>query len=418
MRILHVTAYCSAFSKGGTEQYVDSLADALKAFGVENHILAVTPNGSGSISPEITAIYPRSRKDDDLASFRRQCRTLLDDFKPDWIFIHTSDLMEVEIARVAVESKIPYIFFYHAPYWLCAHFDMLYCGKEVCHQMFCPWRCSVCMAAGKSKSVIKGTIVTLAGELQRVLRLAQNSWLNSFRYELPWKEYIVRNATKIIALNEHDKDVMLENGIANDKIAVIPQGLSDTLISQLKENATTVRTGCLKIGYVGRVAKIKGCQLLVEAMKQIPAELQLELHIYGCKDISPFCQQLYQTAGDDKRIVFHSLMPVEEVLKEYARLDVLCIPSIVFETGPLTLFEGIYSGCRVYGSTMIGQIELLRKYGTVVDDNTSEAWKNVFCECVINLSQLRSQRSMFFSYRTMATVAYELNGIIDSFSML
>ena len=129
--------------------------------------------------------------------------------------------------------------------------------------------------------------------------MSRNSWLNSFRYELPRKECIVRNATKIIALNEHDKGILLENGVEEGKIAVVPQGLSDGFISQLRDNAAMERTGCLKIGYVGRAAKIKGCHLLVEAMKQMPAEAELELHIYGCDESTEYVRFLHVLAGDD-----------------------------------------------------------------------------------------------------------------------
>ena len=393
---------------------MDSLTDALKEkHGVEIHILVVTPNGSGNISPEITAVYPRSRKQDDIVSFREVCSAFLDEFKPDNIFIHTSDLMEVEVARIAIERKVPYFFFYHAPYWLCAHYDMLYCGKETCHQMFCPWKCSVCMASGKSGSATRGAIVTLAGELQRFARPSHNSWLNSFRYELPRKEYIVRNATKVIALNDKDRGIMLENGVAEDKIAVIPQGLSEALIPQLKENAVTPRVGNLKIGYVGRAAQIKGCHILVEAMKLMSVDALLELHVYGCDESTEYVQQLHKLAGDDKRIAFHSMMPANEIIKEYAKLDVLCIPSIVFETGPLTLFEGIYSGCRVYGSKQIGQMPTLLKYGRLVEENTPVAWCNIFRESLANLKEMRLNRKCEFEYRTMANVADELWQIIQ-----
>ena len=48
MKILHVTAYCSAFSVGGTEQYVDGLVDALQ-----------------SVAPEATAQQEVEEREDD-----------------------------------------------------------------------------------------------------------------------------------------------------------------------------------------------------------------------------------------------------------------------------------------------------------------------------------------------------------------
>ena len=264
------------------------------------------------------------------------------------------------------------------------------------------------MSAGKGESIVRRAIGALAGEFQRLARPLRNSWLNSFRYELPRKEYIVRNAAKVIAFNEHDKGILLENGLPDEKIAVIPQGLSDTMLPQLRENATTMRTGCLRVGYIGRATEIKGCHLLLDAMKLMPADAQMELHVYGCDESTQYVERLHQMAGGDHRIIFHSVMAAVDVLKEYAQLDVLCIPSIVFETGPLTLLEGIYSGCRVYGSTQIGQMETLKEYGEVVYDNVPSAWSAVFQKSLQNLNMIRNNRPTHFIYRTMKAVAKEL----------
>lgn len=409
MRILHITAYCSVFSQGGTERYIDGLVEILeREHGFVNHILAVTPNGAGRLSPSLTVHYPRSRSEKDLNDFREQCHLVVEDFQPDWIFIHTSDCMEAEVAKIAIEKGIPYLFFYHAPYWLCAHYDMQYCGCKTCHRLFGTWRCSVCMASGGRGCMFRGLLRVCAGEIHRMLCSSKDSWLHSFRYELPKKEYVVRHATKVLVMNGHDKAIMQENGIDTARIAVVPQGVSNAQIPQFKANAATERTGCLKIGYIGRATEIKGCHFLVEAIKLIPKAYPLELHLYGCDEKTEYVRHLYQMAGEDRRIVFHSMMPAADVLKEYAKLDVICIPSVIFETGPLTLFEGIYSGCSVYGSEMIGQIDTLRRYGFVVADNTPNGWAKVFGDCLNNLSSIRSSRLKCFEYRTMQSVAEEL----------
>ena len=86
-------------------------------------------------------------------------------------------------------------------------------------------------------------------------------------------------------------------------------------------------------------------------------------------------------------------MSSSEILNAYGQIDVLCIPSLVYETGPLTLLEGLYSGCVVAGSSHLGQIDYLKQNGTVVPNDDAESWASFFNECLVSATKIRNNRN-------------------------
>lgn len=192
-------------------------------------------------------------------------------------------------------------------------------------------------------------------------------------------------------------------------IEVVPQGLAESFIPICISNAQKARQGKLKIGYIGRACEIKGCHLLVAATASLPDNLDFELHIYGCNPKEKYYEYLLTLSKANPRIFFHELLPLMEIIKKYSELDVLCLPSMVYETGPLTLLEGVYSGCFVAGSENIGQMDFLKKFGKCLQCNTVQSWSDFFQECYNSLESIRqNRRSIFEQYRTMETVAKEI----------
>ena len=88
----------------------------------------------------------------------------------------------------------------------------------------------------------------------------------------------------------------------------------------------------------------------------------------------PYARRLQQLAQADSRIELVPKKSFADTLAEYRRVDLLAIPSIWMETGPLTLLEALAVGVPVYGSNRIGHLNLLRKHGRIVEPNTPAGW--------------------------------------------
>lgn len=122
----------------------------------------------------------------------------------------------------------------------------------------------------------------------------------------------------------------------------------------------------------------------------LPKELFFEMHIYGMpeREIS-YTQKLKSIALKYPQVKFHNSMPHHDILHEYAKLDAVIIPSEIFETGPYTLLEALYSGCHVLASSNVGQLSLVQKYGKIVAPNSPSEWSKVLSETLNNISQWR-----------------------------
>jgi glycosyltransferase involved in cell wall biosynthesis len=136
------------------------------------------------------------------------------------------------------------------------------------------------------------------------------------------------------------------------------------------------KNGVFTVGYVGRLAPVKGVDLITEAFVKTK-EPSARLRIVGWEPENaqtPYARRIQDLAGLDNRITLVPRSKFSGTIEEYRGLSLLVIPSVWMETGPLTLFEALALGVPVYGSNRIGQLAMLKEKGRVVEPNTVEAW--------------------------------------------
>jgi glycosyltransferase involved in cell wall biosynthesis len=115
----------------------------------------------------------------------------------------------------------------------------------------------------------------------------------------------------------------------------------------------------LRIGCIGRCNPIKGFHVLIDAIKALP-DLPLEVHFLGPYWDHAYGDELKRKIGSDRRFLPPRLVPNAELVPVLADLDVVVIPSIWPETGPLVLFEAYAAGVPVVASRLGGPAELVR----------------------------------------------------------
>jgi glycosyltransferase involved in cell wall biosynthesis len=130
---------------------------------------------------------------------------------------------------------------------------------------------------------------------------------------------------------------------------------------------------------VGRVSPVKGVDILAEGFLQVPGE-DLRLKIYGVRaedeSLAPLNNKLRSFAQRDTRIELYPMLSLPDVLRAYQDLDLVAIPSVTLETGPLVLFEAHQLGVPVFGSGRLGHPKLVEVGGMVVDPNSPEGWRD------------------------------------------
>jgi glycosyltransferase involved in cell wall biosynthesis len=170
----------------------------------------------------------------------------------------------------------------------------------------------------------------------------------------------------IVVMSRWQQDLLANNGIALEKIRLIRHGIPNTNEPLPKSEPEIVRrTSPLRIGFVGRLTPLKGPHVLVKALRSLPRSISLEVNIYGnvqSEQDSEYLVRLQAAAHRDGRIRFHGELEFGKKAAAFNSLDILAIPSVSFETGPLVLLEAHNAGLPVLASR-IGTIEEMIRDG-------------------------------------------------------
>ena len=99
-------------------------------------------------------------------------------------------------------------------------------------------------------------------------------------YDLIWGYNILKNTSKVIALTKAEVEQYKKMGISEDKIVTIPNGLNLSLFDHLPEKGSfrdkyDITADTKIILYLGRLHKIKGIDLLIEAFSKVQKEVPL-----------------------------------------------------------------------------------------------------------------------------------------------
>ena len=395
MRICHVTEYCHASSYGGTERYILELCQGLSEHGVITSICWLSGKDSGPSfvvdGIEIIPIKaPVSRIEPPNANFETEVNhSLFSLFKPDILHFHTFGLAEAALAQTAVKFRIPYVFTYHSAAWTCRRDTLLLWGKKPCDGEVKTLRCSAC----KLQERIGGPPLTnfvltffffLCGLLSS--RLSKGSFRRRTSFVQDTKRFrkalqdFIKNCSLNVSCCEWGSPVLMANGAKPASLFHCPQGVSQKWVNLCHENHEIGSENRLKnfvVGYVGRTTPSKGIHILLEAFRRMDHP-DMRLRILGWTSgryNQEYANSIVKHSDEDNRIEILPEIPFDEALSHYQDLTILAIPSVGMETGPLVLFEALQLGVFVVGSSRVGQIDLLRKYGTIVEPNTPEAWQ-------------------------------------------
>ena len=373
--------------------------------------------------------------------FHEAAMRLLEAEKPDWLHFHTFGLTEAALAKLAKERGIPYAFTYHSPAWTCRRETMLLYGKEPCDGEVHAWRCSACQSqerlgmgafAGHAATGISAVLGWAALPLGRTsVRRRTAFFYDSLRYRRVLRSFLAK-CDLVVSCCDWSGPVLRRNGARENCMVHCPQGVPNAVAEALRMEAKTapLSTGNeFVVGYVGRVVEIKGAHILMEGFSRMAGE-EARLRIVGWDtdhtDL-PYARRLWQLAQADPRIELVPKKSFAATLTEYQRLSLLAIPSTWMETGPLTLLEALALGVPVYGSNRIGQLNLLREHGRIVEPNTPAGWQAALTDAlaqwrqgagdILKAETLKTEKlkegcrneGAALPFRTMADVAREMS---------
>jgi glycosyltransferase involved in cell wall biosynthesis len=199
-------------------------------------------------------------------------------------------------------------------------------------------------------------IVSDQGGLTTHPELKKGSMLKRLLYKLqtPMIKYIVNQASKIIVANEYEKQIFLSKEIGlkekigtpnnESKITIIRNGINLEILNQ-KATDLDKKFGINKkfFLFVGRFAKVKGLDVLLQAMNSIKNQSELknmQLVIMGVDfGFESEMMHMIKNFELDKKIIVIKNPLRDDVITAYRESEFLVLPSR-WELSPLTPLEG------------------------------------------------------------------------------
>ncbi|WP_456277644.1 glycosyltransferase [Bacillus sp. AK128] len=276
----------------------------------------------------------------------------LEKYEPDIVnFQHLSDL-GASLISIAKEKRIATVLTLH-DYW------------TICPMNFLMDRhYNLCSGPNEGKKCLG--CYTDEAEQKEIIEEVKDASIQRYMFI---KNILEHKVDVIIAVSKSLKTKLLKEGIREEKIKVIYPALRTNPNFKKEERAREK----LIFGFIGGLYIIKGPHVLIDAFARIKEE-NIELHIYGDSSSSFRRGLLEEIAKQDNRIIFKGKYQSDDLENIFNSIDVLVVPSVCPETGPLVVQEALRHKVPVIGSRIGGIPEYLHdEFGAMFEVGNSEA---------------------------------------------
>jgi glycosyltransferase involved in cell wall biosynthesis len=191
---------------------------------------------------------------------------------------------------------------------------------------------------------------------------------DQYRYIARMEADAARGATKVLAITQALKDELVERGVDEDKIVLVPNGVDTERFTPLPRDEELAAqlgvAGKTVIGYVGTIVDYEGLDLLLETAARLKRSRE-DFHMLIIGDGAKL-EELQATAaaqGLDDVVTFTGRIPHEEVERYYSIIDVTPFPRLPLPVcemvSPLKPFEAMAMGKAVIASDVAALAEIV-----------------------------------------------------------
>lgn len=433
-RVLQVTAWYPPYRIGGTEVYLESLIFELRRLGVDSTVLAVRGDGmperyDHAGTPVETYFV---NEVPEASEFREAAPHRAFDAFQMQLAAHPGAIYHQHSwtrgcgphhLRAARERGLRTVLTVHVASNLCMRGTMMQFGETACDGRVEEIRCGACLmqARGLPKAVawpLAGLPLTVATAARRRGRgrLATGLAARALAaHKLRDVRDMIEHCDRIVAVCGWVRDALIANGAPRDKLVLSRQGLSGAYLNSTQSIAVGQPEAPqpLKLLYVGSFNPGKGIDVLVRAVRSLPPDVAVTLTIRGPvvgAEQQAYAAKVRALIGYDRRIGIEPAVPRDNLAAVMAGHDVLAVPSVLLETGPLVVLEAQAAGLFVLGSRLGGIAELIQDNGggELIEAGNVAAWAAAIGRLAHGRRAARALPRCKRAVRSMSTVAAEM----------
>lgn len=252
---------------------------------------------------------------------------------------------------------------FHLGNYSCKTGTLMYKNQEECDGIISIKKCTLCCYHFNGLSEARSSLLYPLAGLFYKLGVNASEWNSragtAFGYpfiiETLRKDLRVLTAycDKLVLISKWYREVLLKNGIPENKIAFIKQGvynLVDLPVNNIPANRP------IKIIFIGRISHFKGVKMLITAIKKLDAQ-KVQLDIYGDTGEEAYMNECKIMSAGAANILWKGRLPQHEVLTCMQQYDLLCLPSTFSEMSPLVIQEAFAAKIPVLASGAKGNAE-------------------------------------------------------------
>lgn len=167
------------------------------------------------------------------------------------------------------------------------------------------------------------------------------------RFNIVRKNFFFRKATHILASSlSAKKDILTYYRVKEENIYIFPNALPDKHI--------TNKGSLNKIGFIGRLHRSKGVDILIDAFYKLSLEMPgLQLSIAGSGEEKERLEAQTEALSLSGKVTFEGNVPNDEICNFIAELVFLVVPSRI-DNLPTVVLEAFSTGTPVIGSNAGG----------------------------------------------------------------
>jgi glycosyltransferase involved in cell wall biosynthesis len=285
----------------------------------------------------------------------KHLRGYLAELQPNLLYLISGYLMSGSALRAAVDLQIPTVVMLIDFWFLCPRITLLRSNGQLCINPFDPITCARCLGEEKRRHRILGQI---APRLMRTFWRVQSRRAAQMQARMTFLRETLNSADAVISNSRFLRGMFARAGFDAERIVFLRQGQDfPNLTPELLEK-TPAR--CLRIGYLGQIARHKGVHTLFEAVQRLPG-VDLEVKAYG--DLTKFpdyVRRLRRMIRYDSRVSLMGMCGRSEIGRVLQDLDVVVVPSLWYENSPNIILEAFVHRTPVIASNLGGMAELVQ----------------------------------------------------------